>query len=412
MANFVPIQSEASRFGSQLGEVVQGLGQGLAAEHYSTKDVLKRLQNAKALQILENELGPEQAQALATFSEPTQLAVLKGGYGKLKEQPQLPQQLMQPAQQPAQAQTPFDPMAIYNRLAPQEKQLVDMFPKEFGHQFLKMMHDNEIQQLKQEQPRQRVEGGQRESGAQIQQPQMQQAPNAQAPQAQRVGFAESLKQPTALKPLEQEKHELAKEKLNLQKQTEARQFNKVYDDKLEKRVDSVNDLLPKAGEMKKLLEIPQTEEDAVDSGWSGLFWPRVSQNANSQRFSELGDDVAAALTALQGGAQTISRIKFNQQRKPRLGQHRQTQLERVNDMIHDGAIVRLEGDLRNWIASQNDGIEPRNIQSKIKPLWNELHNNIPDIPEGAQDGEILVDPKTKVRWKVEYPIMAFDGFEE
>jgi len=185
-----------------------------------------------------------------------------------------------------------------------------------------------------------------------------------------------------------------------------------YNKNLDSRLQALRDITDKAGKLKELLEKGAEDESQVGSGWTGYagsFAPRILGSA-SEQFATTADDVAAALTSLDRGVQTISKIRFNQQRKPNLGQTRLTQEERVEELLDYGRKGFLEEDLRNHLVESNGGKNPENLSGKVKKFYTKLEKSIPPVPPNAEQGQVFNDKKNGVKWVVEGPIMRFFGF--
>jgi hypothetical protein len=133
-------------------------------------------------------------------------------------------------------------------------------------------------------------------------------------------------------------------------------------------------------------------------------------NSDSDRFANLGDDVAEALAGLSTGVQTVSKINFNRERKANLSQAHNTQVERVKDATNQFAKLALETDIENYLIEKNGG-QPRALSTKVLSQYNKLVNQIPDKPQGSEEGQTFTDPKTGARWTVNGPIMRFAGFK-
>ena len=135
---------------------------------------------------------------------------------------------------------------------------------------------------------------------------------------------------------------------------------------------AADEILHKAGEMKQLLLDPESD---VAEGAAGKYLPLWAL-PGSQRFSGLSDDVAAALTGLQSGIQTISKIRFNKERKPDIWQDRQTQIERTDDLLNDAARIKLEQDVYDFIT--NSGYQA-NTQQQTRKIYDRLSDTIPVV---------------------------------
>lgn len=241
---------------------------------------------------------------------------------------------------------------------------------------------------------------QHEQAQQIPTQALQRAPISQTVQQQQQPSAKPSSRAPSFK-----KSDLAQEKLQNQNKTRIERVNKPYNDALDKRITSAEEILDKGNLMLGLLE-----KGDVDFGFTGKYKPNVFQNADSQEFDSLGDDAAAALSGLQSGVQTISKIKFNKERKANLGQNRETQLRRVKDMNKMAEKILLEGDIRGNLVET--GNQPENLSSKVQKNYEKLKNDIPDVPENAQIGEEFVDPKSGAIWVVSGNRMRFNGFAQ
>ena len=180
------------------------------------------------------------------------------------------------------------------------------------------------------------------------------------------------------------------------------------------RIEALRDITNKAGQMKELLNQGADDGSQVESGWTGAIPSSIGATrilgSASEQFATDADDIAAALTSLQSGVQTISKIRFNQNRKPNLGQNRLTQEERTEELLDYGKRGYLELDLIDYLTDKNGGKTPQNLSGKVEKIYGKLANNIPPVPEWAKNGQDIKDSKNGVIWKVEGPILRFNGF--
>lgn len=179
---------------------------------------------------------------------------------------------------------------------------------------------------------------------------------------------------------------------------------KPYRTNLDKRFIASESILSKANEMLQLLN-----NGDVNSGVLGRYQPLFLSNDASNRFSGLADDIANELASLSTGAQTISKIKFNQQRKPNLAQSTATQIERTNDLIKEANKVVLENDIANFFINENNGETPSDLQQKVQGLIKKI-GQPPLKSQEDQEGEIIDDPKHGISWIVSGPVLRFNGF--
>lgn len=189
----------------------------------------------------------------------------------------------------------------------------------------------------------------------------------------------------------------------LQKQIDTN--NKLYNTNLDKKRTTLNTIADKAGQQKYLLD-----NGDVGSGWTGAILPARALGSDSEQFATLGKDIGGELTALQSGVQTASKIKWNEDRKANLGQNRDTQIARVDEILKDAAKGLLEVDLRDYLVEQNGDQQPANLNGKVAKLYNKLENTIPPVPDDAQEGEQFVDQRTGAIWQKNGYIMKFNGF--
>ena len=412
---FTQTQSMWARYGSLGSGVGEKLAQGLEARDIKTKDVLEKLQSKKALSLLFPNASEDELGALTPLSEKFRSELLAGGYGSQKrEQPDemiprpeganIPQSMMG-QQQPQEEE--YNPMEVFNMMPPQQRQMIETMPPAFQQELMKRMNEERKKERQQEMQREQQPIHEQGNAPGPQQP-------PQTAPAPRISAAEALNKARGKgigegASLDQKKFELSKEKFKLDQQKEARAQNANYTEPLEKRVGIISQVISKASNMMDLLEKTDDEGNAeVTSGWSG-YWPTRSAGSSSELFGTDAQDVASLMTELQTGVQTISKMKWNESRKPQLTQTRETQIQKTQDLLDEGAKVELEGALRNYITDKNDNIEPKFIQKEVKKYYDRLENNIPERPGDAVDGEVFVDPKTKVQWKVKGRIMIFDG---
>jgi hypothetical protein len=196
---------------------------------------------------------------------------------------------------------------------------------------------------------------------------------------------------------------LKEEKQNLAKQKAIDTKLKPYRTNLDKRYVVSESILSKANEMLQLLESGE-----VNTGISGKYQPLWLSNDATNRFSGLADDVANELASLSTGTQTISKIRFNQQRKPNTAQSTQTQIDRTNDLIKEAGKVVLENDIVNYFVNENGGENPTDLQQKTHQLIKKI-GEPPLKSLDNQEGQILDDPKRGVSWIVSGPVLRFNG---
>ncbi len=200
-----------------------------------------------------------------------------------------------------------------------------------------------------------------------------------------------------------EKLEAAKQKQTLAQQKAIDSKLKPYRANLDKRYNASESIVSKANQMLNLLN-----NGEVNSGIEGKFKPLFLSNDATNEFSGLADDIANELTALSTGQQTISKIKFNQQRKPNVAQSNATQIERTQDLIKEANKVILENDLANYFIDSNNGENPKDLQQRVQGLIKKI-GEPPLKSSDDKDGDILRDPKTGIEWIVSGPILRFNG---
>ncbi len=199
-----------------------------------------------------------------------------------------------------------------------------------------------------------------------------------------------------------------KKRLNQERHIEKlKAQDKTFIDKQHVRDTAADVILQKGGKVLDLLTKPDSD---VAEGAYGEYVPLWFQSEDSRRVDTLTDDIAAELTALQSGQQTISKIRFNKGRKPSLNMDRNTQIEKTYDLLEDAAAIKLETDITDYIIDQYPGSYPENLKHDVRKLYNKLDNHIPKVEEGMQQGDGFEDPKTGALWQVEGPIMRFRGF--
>lgn len=201
-----------------------------------------------------------------------------------------------------------------------------------------------------------------------------------------------------------EKLNTANQKQQLAQQKAIDTKLKPYRTNLDKRYTASESILSKANQMLDLLNTGE-----VGSGISGKFTPLFLSSDATNQFSGLADDVANELANLSTGQQTISKIKFNQQRKPNTAQSTATQIERTQDLIKEANKVVLENDIANYFIEQNGGDNPKDLQQKVQGLIKKIGEPPLKAPDD-QEGKILDDPKKGISWIVSGPVLRFNGF--
>lgn len=418
-----------------LGGLATGIGQGL--QQLATQKLMElqkqreQSEFMKAMQGLTSAEGyqysPEQAKLASLFDQKQRLGFLQGlaPGGAYTGQPQgevLAQKVAEEtpisyragAEQEAQLNPQQEQQAVQTQ--PSALQLGDEINRLNTGQPLQLSVKDVLQQAKDagheltpDKVRKAQEAVQRfNSSPELQQKYVEQYEQAQQaqqrqPQAE-AGLPE--RKPLLQKPLTEYQKlqaDLAKERQQTTRQAQVERINQPYNTALDKRITGADEVLDKGLEMLSLLE-----QGDVASGLSGLK-PNIIQNTDSQTFDALGDDAAAALSSLQSGVQTISKIKFNKDRKANLRQNRETQIARIKEMNKTAEKILVEGDVRNYL-NQNGQIP--NVSSEVQKAYSTISQDIPDIPENAEIGKEYVDPKTKTIWRVGGKRMMFDGFAD
>jgi len=179
-----------------------------------------------------------------------------------------------------------------------------------------------------------------------------------------------------------------------------------YTNELSKRKSIAEEIIPKAEKMLNLLQ-----SGNVNSGTYGRFAPLWVSGNESQEFSALGDDVANSLAGLSSGQQTISKIRFNKERKPNLSQTTETQIARTKDLLQEAGKVVLEGDIENYLINRNENKIPKGLRNEVSKILKRV-NKIPLKGPNDENGDIIEDKKNGIRWVVSGPILRFDGLVE
>ena len=190
-----------------------------------------------------------------------------------------------------------------------------------------------------------------------------------------------------------------------------KEFQK-YDDTLDARYRPAEQAAQKLGVMQELLAGgDELTGSQVSENLPTSRLPNFLLNTASKRFNEEGKDVASLLTGLQSGAQTISKINYNESRKPNLTQDRATQYHRISDAMQEVGKVVLEKDIRDYLVALNDSQIPKDLTGKINQIYKKSPK-IPPVPKDAQQDDVFEDPKSGIRWIVRGPLMRFHGLLE
>lgn len=210
-----------------------------------------------------------------------------------------------------------------------------------------------LQQLAEQQQQQQFVRGQLPQPQQqmmAQQPQMQQ----QAPISPAEIYAKGLETPQmrlqreiAEKKLEQQK-ELADIKRKTVRQESIEKANKPFNEMLSKEVPLAE---KKKTISEEMLNLWRTGK--VASGYTGLL-PKIAQNQETQRFIELGQDLATILASQGAGAATNFKIKLAIDRKANPQQTPEAQLDNIVFMINEADKMLKVQEIRNKLIEQND----------------------------------------------------------
>lgn len=198
------------------------------------------------------------------------------------------------------------------------------------------------------------------------------------------------------------------ELLGLPTKAEREQYEKEFkplNDAIDKKFNALNEMAPKAGKMLELLR-----EGNVASGVSGKYLPTWYLGKDSEDFAGASDDIAAGLTALQTGVQSIGKIKFNQQRKPNLGQSFEGQLARTYSLLEDITRGYLEHDLSQYLLQENQGVY-KDYKADLKSYYNRLSTKVPTPTSDDQEGDEVIG-KDGSLWVLEGPVYRFKGFKK
>lgn len=196
--------------------------------------------------------------------------------------------------------------------------------------------------------------------------------------------------------------------LGLPTKEEREHYEKEYkplNDAIDKKFNALNEMAPKAGKMLELLR-----EGNVASGVSGKYLPTWYLGKDSEDFAGASDDIAAGLTALQTGVQSIGKIKFNQQRKPNLGQSFEGQLARTYSLLEDITRGYLEHDLSQYLLQENQGVY-KDYKTDLKSYYNRLSTKVPTPTSDDQEGDEVIG-KDGSLWVLEGPVYRFKGFKK
>lgn len=181
--------------------------------------------------------------------------------------------------------------------------------------------------------------------------------------------------------------------------------NKPYNTRITQAVSTAENLYTPASRMYHLLK-----SGNVSSGKSGAFKAGLSEipyigssllNDESQQFLADSNSVASLLSSGPGqGVQTISKIRFNQQRKPNLSQSNNTQLRETINLLQDTQKVLLKGQIRQQILENSEG-EPAKLETivnsqfkKIEQFLDKLNASYDPLKNKVKDGDTITDDQT------------------
>lgn len=146
--------------------------------------------------------------------------------------------------------------------------------------------------------------------------------------------------------------------------------NKPYLERLSKGVDLAANIKDKASQMLDLLNTGK-----VASGVSG-YVPGVFQSPETQQFDALANELATFIAG-NAGVATNFKIKTAQEYKPNIRQSPITQRARLNDLVDKANDIILTDRIKNKIIEQNNGEQPKNIESKIRKKLH-IYKKLPD----------------------------------
>lgn len=140
---------------------------------------------------------------------------------------------------------------------------------------------------------------------------------------------------------------------------------------------------------KEMLTLLDTGK--VKSGLKG-YVPEALQNPESQQFIAKANTLAGLIAASGKGVPTNFKIKLAQISKPNITQSSATQRKLLNDLIKDTQKILLKDEARQAIIDENDGVQPKNIESLIKKRVHQLSKSgqlaigktVEELPNAAE----------------------------
>jgi hypothetical protein len=327
MADFIPLQSTAARFGGGTGRILEGVGRGIEEV---TPDLLKRLERRKTLDIFASHASPEERAALST--DPNLFySALQSGYGAAQQQPQQNQQ-PSPVEQLASVLTPEQLQKVKSLPPAQQQQIIQAASQIPRYQ----------QQVQQQEQR---------PSEQI---------NPFAPKA-----SPQIKSPFVGN-LQEQKLTLAQEKQQQAKQAQIERKNKPF-------VDNVYKLYQQSQNVKADAEtlLGYLDTGEINPGiWSGIggevpsFLQGLFLNNTEQKYVTKLNELIKKLDALEGGRGSNYKTQLTKASKPNIGQSIKSQREILEDLVK-----KADKDSRPYEETQNiieqSGQEPKNLSTEV-----------------------------------------------
>jgi hypothetical protein len=124
----------------------------------------------------------------------------------------------------------------------------------------------------------------------------------------------------------------------------------------------------------------------VASGITGRLTPGSFQNADTQEFESLTNQLVGLLTS-QFGVPTEGKIAFIQSQKPTTSQSTKAQLRIIDRLLKETERPLLMGQLRDQLILSNENQEPENLEQMTRQYYNQYKSMMHDQGEQEQRPE-------------------------
>lgn len=196
-----------------------------------------------------------------------------------------------------------------------------------------------------------------------------------------------------MSPYQEMQKALQQERLSEAKQQHLNTFYKKWNETVDSEYSKNRDLLSKVRELKGYLDSGKVAE-----GVKGYI-PKFMQNAETQAFSSLADEVVGELLKGTGPASAF-KIKFYQGTKPGIHLKSEAQREIVDRMEKTAQLRLAYGDIRNKILEENDFNIPKGLPQLVEKEYSKLIN--------ASNKSLMPSPEINSITREQQPVGKID----